>query len=89
MKDANFGHVAWIIATNDRLAHIGRQGEIEVAHPLEMNAIGAHLATFRYREEQQIKLFETLGEPRQKAAGFPSRLWRLTRFTMGRLVILV
>jgi hypothetical protein len=51
MKDANFGHVAGIIANNDRLAHISRQRQIEVAHPLEMHAIGAHLATFRHREQ--------------------------------------
>ena len=89
MKDADFGHVPWVIANDDGLAHVGRQGEIEVAQALEMNAIGAHLATFRHGQQQQIELFEALGEPGQKAAAFPSRLRRLTRFTMGLLMILI
>jgi hypothetical protein len=89
VKDTNFGHVAGIIANDDRLAYIGCQGQIEVAHPLEMNAIRAYLATFGHRQEQQIKLFETLGEPGEKAAAFPSRLRRLARFTMGGLMILI
>ena len=30
MKDADFRHVSWIIAHDDRLTHVGRQREIEV-----------------------------------------------------------
>jgi hypothetical protein len=31
MKDTDFGHVAWIIANDDGLTHISREGEIEVS----------------------------------------------------------
>ena len=30
MKDADFGHISWVITNNDRLAHVGRQGEIKL-----------------------------------------------------------
>ena len=30
MKDADFGHISWVITNDDRLAHIGCQGEIEI-----------------------------------------------------------
>ena len=89
MKDADFGHIPWIIANDDRFAHVGGQGEIEVAQALEMHPILAHLATFGYRQQQQIELFKTFREPGEKTAAFPSGLRRLIRFTMGTLMILV
>ena len=89
MKDADFGHIPWVIANDHGFAHVGRQGEIEVSQALETNAIWAHFAAFGHGQQQQIELFEALGEPRQKAAAFPSRLRWLTRLTVGLLMILI
>src|SRR5712692_9871296 len=89
MKDADFGHIPWIIANDDRFAYVGRQGEIEIPQALEMNAIGAHLATFGHRQQQQIELFEAFGEPGEKTTAFPSGLRRITRLTVGMPMIVV
>src|SRR4029450_7346722 len=89
MKNADFGHIKRIIANDDRLAHIGRQGRIEGSKTLESHAIPVDFATFVHREEEQIELFQALGKPGEKAAAFPSCLRYFTRFTMGRLMILV
>jgi len=45
MKDTDFGHVPWIIANDDGLTDVGRQGKIEVPQAMEMNPIWAHFAT--------------------------------------------
>src|SRR5215831_11365973 len=89
MKDADFGHIPWVIANDDRFAHVGRQGEIQVPQALEMNAIRTHLAPFGDGQQQEIKLFETRGEPRQKATAIPAGLWWFTCLTMGLLMIVV
>jgi hypothetical protein len=89
MKDADFGHIPWVIANDHGFAHIGRQREIKVAQALEMNPIRAYLATFGDGQQQQIELFKTLGEARQKAAAFPARLRWLTRLTVGVLMIVI
>jgi hypothetical protein len=48
MKDADFGHVPWVIANDDGLAHVGRQGELEGPQALEMHPIWTHLAMLRH-----------------------------------------
>src|SRR5262245_525809 len=89
MKDADFGHIPWIIANDDGLTHVGCQGEIEVPQALEMNPIWAYLATCGHGQQQQIELFEVLRQPGEKTTAFPSGLRRLARFTVGTLMILV
>jgi hypothetical protein len=89
MKDADFGHVPWIIANNDGFTHVGRQSEIELSQALEMNPIRAHLATSRHSQKQQIEVFEALGQPGEEPTAFPSGLRGFTRFTVGTLMILV
>jgi len=39
MKDADFGHISWVITNDDSLAHVGCQSEIEIAQALEMNPV--------------------------------------------------
>ena len=89
MQDADFRHVSWIIANDDRLPHIGRQREIEVPQALEMNAIRAYFATLGHGQQQQIELVEALRQSGEKTTAFPSGLRRLPRFTVRMLMILV
>jgi len=89
MEDADCGHIPGIIAHEDRCAHGGRQGEIAGPQALEMHAIWAHLAPCGPGQQQQIELFETLGEPGEKTPAFPSGLRRLTRLTVKVSMIVV
>ena len=89
MQDADFRHVSWIIANDDRLPHIGRQREIEVPQALEMNAIRAYFATLGHGQQQQIELVEAFRQSGEKTTAFPSGLRRLPRFTVRMLMILV
>jgi hypothetical protein len=89
VKDTDFGHVARIITNDHGFAHVGRQGGIKVAKPLETNAIRMDFATFGHRSQEQVELFKALRQTRQKAALLPARLGRLARFTVRPLMILV
>src|SRR5256885_716376 len=66
MKDADFRHVSWVIANDDRLTHVCRQREIEVPQALEMNAIRAYFATLGHGQQQQIELVEALRQSGEK-----------------------
>ena len=50
--DADFGHIAWIIADHHILPHVGCQGRIEIAEALKANAIALHATHFCDGEEQ-------------------------------------
>ena len=50
----------------------------EIAKALKMNAIRMDAARLGHGEQQQVELFERVGQPQQEPAGFPARLWRDT-----------
>ena len=82
VEDPDLGQVARIIANGDGVADIGRQGRVAVAQPLEANAVAPHDARLGVHHQQQIEVFEAVGQARQEAGAAPGIQGRLVRLAM-------
>src|SRR5512132_1168970 len=70
--DPDFGEVPGVVADGDRFTDIGRQYRIDVAEPLEADAILLDPARFEHCEEEQVELFQRLRHPRQETVTVPA-----------------
>ena len=71
VEDPDFGQVAWIIADRHGIADITRHGRMLIAQSLELDAVALHGSRLRVHDEQEIELFQALGQPRQKPLATP------------------
>ena len=87
--DPQFCHIAWVVANDDVLTDVRRQGRVEIAEPLKMNAIRVNATRFGNGEQQQVELLRRLWQPRQKTISLPTRLGRNAGLAMRALVIIL
>ncbi len=83
------GRVARVVANRHLFAHIGGEGEVQIAEALEVDAVLADLAGFGHGEQQQVELLQRFRELWEEPPGLPARLRRLARFAMHALLVVV
>ena len=89
MNDTNFDQVGRVVANRHLLPNLGGQGEVEVAQPLEVDAVPVDAPSFGYGEQQQVQLLGRLWQPGQEAAGLPPRLRRHPRLAVDAPVVVL
>lgn len=87
VEHPDLGEVARIIAKGHRFADISGQGGVEIAQPLEVDAVAVDDAGLGDHDQQQIQLFETVGHSRQPPIAEPCRAGRRPGFAVHPHVI--
>jgi len=89
VEDADLRQVTWVVADDHLFADVGGEGQVEVAEPLEVDAILVHPTSPGHGEEQQIELLQGVGQPGQEPARLSPGLGRHTRLTVDPPVVVV
>ena len=72
MKYPDFSNIARVVTNGDWLPHIGGESRVDVAKPLEMNAVAPHNAGFCDHDQQQIQIFQAIWHAGQPAIAQPA-----------------
>ena len=71
VKHPDLGQVARVVADSDGLPDIRGQQRVNVAQPLEVDAVALHAARLGEHDQQQVEVLQALGAARQEAAAPP------------------
>lgn len=76
MKHPDFSNIARVVSDGDWLTHVGGESRVDVAEPLEVNAVAPHNAGLCDHDQQQIQIFQAVGHASQPTIAKPAWYWR-------------